>query len=109
MIEVMFAVRKDDFKDYPICLKELDLVDESEQYTHFLSIEDIDTDVQSGLNIFKYDENYEENEEKYKILKREILDETSSSEEDDESGDGDDEDDEENDDDEEEKKQLKKK
>ncbi|RNA13990.1 pre-mRNA-splicing factor CWC22 -like protein [Brachionus plicatilis] len=80
MIEVMFAIRKDDFKDYPVVLKELDLVEESEQYTHFLSLDDEDLDVQSGLNIFKYDVDYEENEKKYNILKREILDESDSDE-----------------------------
>lgn len=80
MIEVMFAIRKDDFKDYPVVLKELDLVEESEQYTHFLSLDEEDLDVQSGLNIFKLDNDYEENEKKYNILKREILDETDSDE-----------------------------
>ena len=34
----------------------------------------------NGLNIFKFDEDYEDTEEKYKILKKEILDETDSDE-----------------------------
>lgn len=80
MIEVMFAIRKDDFKDYPVVLKELDLVEESEQYTHFLSLDEEDLNVQSSLNIFKLDNDFEENEKKYNILKREILDETDSDE-----------------------------
>lgn len=87
MIEVMFAIRKDDFKDYPVVLKELDLVEESEQYTHFLSLDEEDLDVQSGLNIFKFDADYEENEKKYNILKREILDESDSDESGSNSGD----------------------
>lgn len=82
MIEVMFAVRKDNFKDYPTCIAELDLVEDEEQYTHFLSIED-EFEAENMLNIFKVDEDFEENEEKYKILKKEILDESDS---DDESG-----------------------
>lgn len=80
MIEVMFAVRKDGFKDYPIVLKELDLVEEEEQYTHMMSIDD-EFDAENALNIFKFDESYEETEEKYKILKKEILDETDSEDE----------------------------
>ena len=79
MIEVMFAVRKDGFKDYPVVVKELDLVEEEEQYTHMLSVED-ELDAENGLNIFKFDEDYEDTEEKYKILKKEILDETDSDE-----------------------------
>jgi pre-mRNA-splicing factor CWC22 len=55
-------------------------------------------DTESGLNIFKFDPDFEENETKYKILKKEILDE-SSSDEDGDSGDddGSDEDDDEED------------
>ena len=92
MIEVMFAVRKDGFKDYPVCLKELDLVEESEQFTHMLSLDEANFDVESELNIFKHDPDYVENEDKYKILKQEILDESDSDEE---SGSGEDEEEEE--------------
>jgi pre-mRNA-splicing factor CWC22 len=104
MIEVMFAVRKDEFKDYPIVLKELDLVEEGEQFTHFVSLEDDESagdGVQSALNIFKHDPDYIENEEKYTILKREILDESGSS--DSSEDDDDDDDDEEDEDDDKEK------
>ncbi len=78
MIEVMFAIRKDEFKDYPIVVKELDLIEENEQFTHFLTLDEQDIDPENQINIFKYDEEYEENEEKYKILKKEILDESDS-------------------------------
>lgn len=105
MIEVMFAVRKDNFKDYPICLKELDLVEEEEQYTHFLSIED-DIDGENPLNIFKFDESYEETEEKYKILKKEILDESDSDEESDEESGSDETDEDETKGEDEEKKEV---
>ena len=105
MIEVMFAVRKDDFKDYPVCMKELDLVEDSEQFTHMLSLDEENFDVESTLNIFKFDPDYEENENKYKILKKEILDESDESDSDAESGDEDEDEDEE---DEEEEKSEKK-
>jgi pre-mRNA-splicing factor CWC22 len=107
MIEVMFAVRKDDFKDYPVCLKELDLVEESEQFTHMLSLDEETFDVESALNIFKFDPDYEDNESKYKILKKEILDESDESDSNEESGDEDEDDDDDEDDENDEAKEKK--
>lgn len=40
MIEVMFAIRKDGFKDHPVIPDGLDLVDEEDQFTHMLPLED---------------------------------------------------------------------
>ena len=40
MIEVMFAIRKDGFKEHPAVIKELDQVEEEDQITHLLSLED---------------------------------------------------------------------
>jgi pre-mRNA-splicing factor CWC22 len=40
MIEVMFQVRKDGFKDNPAVMEELDLVDGDDQITHMLSLDD---------------------------------------------------------------------
>ncbi|MEQ2201541.1 pre-mRNA-splicing factor cwc22 [Xenoophorus captivus] len=40
MIEVMFAIRKDGFKDHPVIPDGLDLVDEDDQFTHMLPLED---------------------------------------------------------------------
>ncbi|NXG41584.1 CWC22 factor, partial [Psilopogon haemacephalus] len=101
MIEVMFAVRKDGFKDHPIIPEGLDLVEEEDQFTHMLPLED-DYNPEDILNVFKMDPNFMENEEKYKMLKKEILDEgDSESEPDQEAGssDEDDDDDEEEDED----------
>ena len=36
----MFAVRKDDFKEHPAIQTGLDLVDEDDQITHLISVED---------------------------------------------------------------------
>uniref|UniRef100_A0A2R8MFM7 Pre-mRNA-splicing factor CWC22 homolog n=1 Tax=Callithrix jacchus TaxID=9483 RepID=A0A2R8MFM7_CALJA len=71
MIEVMFAVRKDGFKDHPIILEGLDLVEEDDQFTHMLPLED-DYNPEDVLNVFKMDPNFMENEEKYKALKKGI-------------------------------------
>jgi pre-mRNA-splicing factor CWC22 len=88
MIEVLFQVRKDRYKDNPAVKDELDLVEEEDQITHRMGLDD-EIDVQDGLNVFKFDAEWEQHEEAYKKLKAEILGEGS-----DEEGDSDDEDDE---------------
>ncbi|KAF9228687.1 MIF4G-domain-containing protein [Gyrodon lividus] len=79
MIEVLMQVRKDKYKDNPILPEGLDLVEEEEQITHQIELED-DLQVQEGLNVFKFDPNFLENEEKYKEIKAEILGEGSDEE-----------------------------
>ena len=83
MIEVLFQVRKDKYKDNPAIREELDLVEEEDQITHRTGLDD-EIDVQDGLNVFKFDAEWEEHEEAYKKLKAEILGEADGSEEDDE-------------------------
>ncbi|KAF4991945.1 hypothetical protein FGRMN_7499 [Fusarium graminum] len=83
MIEVLFQVRKDQFKDNPAIKEELDLVEEEDQITHRVELEG-EIDVQDGLNIFKFDSEWEEHEDAYKKLKAEILGEGSDDEDDDE-------------------------
>lgn len=39
MIEVMFQIRKDGFKDHPAVIEELDLVPEEDQFTHLLTLD----------------------------------------------------------------------
>ncbi|KAJ7669190.1 MIF4G-domain-containing protein, partial [Mycena polygramma] len=79
MIEVLMQVRKDKYKDNPILAEGLDLVEEEEQITHQIQLEE-ELQVQEGLNIFKFDPNFLENEEKYKAIKTEILGEDSDEE-----------------------------
>ncbi|XP_030066002.1 pre-mRNA-splicing factor CWC22 homolog isoform X2 [Microcaecilia unicolor] len=104
MIEVMFAVRKDGFKDHPIIPEGLDLVEEDEQFTHMLPLED-EYNAEDVLNVFKMDPNFLENEEKYKVLKKEILDEGGSDSENDEAAGSSDEDSDEEEDEEDEQGQ----
>ncbi|KAH7162402.1 hypothetical protein B0J13DRAFT_9679 [Dactylonectria estremocensis] len=82
MIEVLFQVRKDKFKDNPAIKEELDLVEEEDQITHRVEL-DGEIDVQDGLNIFKFDAEWEDHEEAYKKLKAEILGEGSDYDDDD--------------------------
>ncbi|KAF2141936.1 uncharacterized protein K452DRAFT_249646 [Aplosporella prunicola CBS 121167] len=80
MIEVLFQVRKDRYKDNPAIRDELDLVEEEDQITHRPGLDD-ELEVQDGLNIFKYDAEWQEHEDAYKQLKAEILGEAEGSEE----------------------------
>lgn len=80
-IEVLFQQRKDKFKDNPSIKEELDLVEEEDQITHNVELQG-ELDGQDSLNIFKYDPEYEQNEEEYKKLKAEILGEGSEDEDD---------------------------
>jgi len=72
MIEVLFQVRKDKFKDHPSIPPELDLVEEEEQITHNISLDD-DLDVEELLDVFQFDPDYVANEAKYKEIKTEVL------------------------------------
>ncbi|KFA62234.1 hypothetical protein S40285_07723 [Stachybotrys chlorohalonatus IBT 40285] len=85
MIEVLFQVRKDKFNDNPAIKEELDLVEEEDQITHRVEL-DGEVEVQDGLNIFKFDPEWEEHEDAYKKLKAEILGEGSDDDEEEDDG-----------------------
>jgi len=86
MIEVMFQIRKDGFKDHEAVPEELDLVEEENQITHLIRLDD-EMNAQDILNVFKFDADYLASEEKYKQLCKEILgSDASDSEGDDEDG-----------------------
>lgn len=89
MIEVLFQVRRDKWKEYPAIKEELDLVEEEDQITHKVDL-DGEIEVQDSLNIFKFDAEYEGNEQAYQKLKAEILGEADDSEEEDDEAESDD-------------------
>ncbi|XP_021934134.1 pre-mRNA-splicing factor CWC22 homolog [Zootermopsis nevadensis] len=80
MTEVIFQVRKDKFRGHEAVMKELDLVEEQDQFTHLITLDDA-KDSEDILNVFKFDAEYEANEDKYSSLRKEILDEGSSNSE----------------------------
>ena len=88
MIEVMFQVRKDGFKDNPAVLDELDLVEEEDQFTHTVSLMDEEKrlDGEEVLNVFKLDPDYEANETKYEAIKKKLLDDEESGSDDSDAG-----------------------
>lgn len=72
MIEVVFQVRKDGFKDHQSVIESLELVEEDDQFTHLLMLDEA-TNPEEILNAFKFDDKYVTNEDKYKGLSKEIL------------------------------------
>lgn len=72
MVEVLFQVRKDKYKDNPIIPEGLDLVEEEDMITHRISLDD-EVQVQEMLNVYKFDPNFKENEAAYAEIKHEIL------------------------------------
>ncbi|KAF3937244.1 hypothetical protein ABW19_dt0209998 [Dactylella cylindrospora] len=104
MIEVLFQVRRDNYKDNPIVREELDLVEEEDQITHQINLSDDGIETQESLNVFKFDLHYEEHENLYKRTRAEILGEASGSE--DEDGSDEDEDESEDEEEDEKEKQL---
>ena len=100
MIEVLFQVRKDKYKDNPAIAEGLDLVEEEEQITHRFTLDD-ELQIQESLSesvpgcvgsfrfvadaihsdLFKVDPSFLENEERYTEIMREILGESEAEDE----------------------------
>ncbi|KAJ2873883.1 pre-mRNA-splicing factor cwc22, partial [Coemansia asiatica] len=80
MIEVLFQVRRDGFKDSPVIPEGLDLVEEEEQIVHEVALDDDDLEAHDELNVFAIDKDFAENEQKYNSIKSEILGESEGSE-----------------------------
>uniref|UniRef100_A0A1I7XQ85 MI domain-containing protein n=1 Tax=Heterorhabditis bacteriophora TaxID=37862 RepID=A0A1I7XQ85_HETBA len=94
MIEVAMKIRKDKFKAYPSVTEELDLIDEDDQITHTLTLEEA-VNPENELNVFKMDVDFEKNEAMYEEIRAEII--GSADDSDDEEEDNEDDNDEEKD------------
>lgn len=79
LIEGLFAIRKAKFQGYPAVRPELDLVEQEDQLTHEVSLDE-EIDPETSLDIFKPDPNYLENEKRYEELKKTLLGEEEESE-----------------------------
>ncbi|KAK8476137.1 hypothetical protein V6N11_013970 [Hibiscus sabdariffa] len=107
LIEGLFAIRKAKFQGYPAVRPELDLVEQEDQLTHEISLQD-EIVPEITLDIFKPDPQFLENEKRYEELKKTILGEESEGEEGSNAGSGDeDDDDDESDEEDEDEEQMK--
>lgn len=72
LVEDLFKIRKDKFKEFPAVPEELDLVEDEDQITHFISLDD-EIDPQEELNDFIFDGNFLQQEAEYQEIRQEIL------------------------------------
>jgi len=79
---------QNDFKEYPTVVEDLDLVDAEDQITHEdIGLDEEEIEIEEKLNYFNFDPDYELNEMKYELLKKEILgDDDEEDEDEDEDG-----------------------
>ncbi|VDK70114.1 unnamed protein product, partial [Onchocerca ochengi] len=72
MIEVIFHIRKDKFQAYPALIDDLDLIEEDDQITHTITLEDLLLP-ENELNVFKYDPEFEKHEKEYEEIRRDAI------------------------------------
>ncbi|XP_039127227.1 pre-mRNA-splicing factor CWC22 homolog [Dioscorea cayenensis subsp. rotundata] len=97
LIEGLFAIRKAKFQGFPAIRPELDLVEQEDQFTHEISLED-EVDPETNLDVFKPNPTFLDDEKAYENLKTNILGAESSEDEDNSDAASDDEDDEDDED-----------
>ncbi|KAL0481023.1 pre-mRNA-splicing factor, partial [Acrasis kona] len=73
MIEALFAIRKTEFNQHPSITQELDLIEEQDRITHELELDDDTLDAQDRLDYYHFDEEFEQNEKTYHVVKNKIL------------------------------------
>ncbi|AOA60983.1 Spliceosome assembly factor [Komagataella phaffii CBS 7435] len=71
-IEILLKLRRNKFEGHSGILKELDLVEDEDQITHTIGLDD-KCDEELNLNVFHYERNYDELDEKYNLIKLQIL------------------------------------
>ncbi|XP_012522441.2 pre-mRNA-splicing factor CWC22 homolog [Monomorium pharaonis] len=85
MIQVMFEIRRDGFKDYEAVPAELDVVEKKDQKRHWsVSEQNDERNLKIILNNCKFDPNYCASEKQYKKLRKTILANDSSEDDDEE-------------------------
>ena len=72
-IEQLFQIRKSKFKDFPIVVPQLDLVEEDDKLTHQHLTLSNSYDPLLSLDNFQFDKNFKENNQTWSSLKNKIL------------------------------------
>ena len=73
IIENIFKVRKHNFQNFKGLDPDLDLVEEEDQVTHNIDLDEDNLKGDIKFNIFKFDKNFKENEKKWQEIKTSIL------------------------------------
>ncbi|KAG1365461.1 hypothetical protein COCNU_12G004610 [Cocos nucifera] len=106
LIEGLFAIRKAKFQGFPAIRPELDLVEQEDQFTHEISLED-EIDPETNLDVFKPNPQFLDDEKAYENIKKSIHGMESSGDEEGSDAASDDEDEEESEEEEEERMKIK--
>jgi pre-mRNA-splicing factor CWC22 len=77
LVEALFRTRKGKFSEHPTIPQALDLVEEADQITHELSLDD-EIDIESNLDSFEFDPAFEKHEMLWTKIRGEILGEDST-------------------------------
>jgi pre-mRNA-splicing factor CWC22 len=90
IIEGLFTIRRHGFdkSGYPCLLNDLDIIDEGDQITHEISLDD-EIDPEIELDVFQVDPFYDTNQKEYQNFKQEVLGEKRDSSPDSDKDDGD--------------------
>ncbi|CAI0542839.1 unnamed protein product [Linum tenue] len=88
LIEGLFAIRKANFRGYPAIRPELDLLEDDQQITHDVSLDDSGVDPELGRNVFKFDPDYALHESQFEAKKKSILGDQDEEEEEEETSTG---------------------
>ena len=80
-MEQLLALRKTGFRDHPPIPEELDLVERDDQITFETSLDDEDIEKESNLDVFHFDDKFEEHEREWSQIRAEILGLTEEDEE----------------------------
>jgi pre-mRNA-splicing factor CWC22 len=85
-IEMLLKVKRGGFGDYPTVVEELDLVEREDQITFEIGLDDKGLMKEEGLDVFRFDEEFDAKEEEWATIRAEILGDDSDDESGDESG-----------------------
>lgn len=72
-VEKLLALRKTGFRDFPPLPQDLDLVEDDDQITFEISLDDEDIKKDERLDIFRVDPKFEETEQEWRSIRNEIL------------------------------------
>ena len=76
-IDELMKVRKNGFKDFPTVVDELDLVERDDQIMHEIGLDDEDLEEERDLDLFHFDDEWNQNESSWIDIRKEILEESS--------------------------------
>ncbi|ELP85312.1 cell cycle control protein cwf22, putative [Entamoeba invadens IP1] len=80
IVTQLLEQRRKGFPDFPAKVEMLDLVEEEDKVTHQVELT-TELEIEENLNVFQFDEEFEENEKKWEFKQKEIIGEDSDEEE----------------------------